>query len=413
MKVLWICQKLPSAAESVLGGERELKQTGGWIIGMASEISKKNNITLAIAAVTSLVKEVKTVECNGVVYFAVPNSSEKKLDDWKTLKDNYNPDVVHIHGTEYQLAYTWIQANGSSNTVVSLQGVMNSYSKYFYYGMSQWDVLRNITLRDLLRETIFMKAKTFGKRAITEKRVLQAVDHVIGRTSWDKKQLWSINPQASYHFNNEILRQEFYDCDEWQYSKCIKHSIFLNQAAVPYKGLHILLKAMPLILREYPDTIIRVAGFNICDMSFKRRIMRTGYGKYIKKLINKYELQNHICFTGPLNSSGMMEELLHANLFLLPSSIENSSNALGEAQMIGIPCVASRVGGMEDMIPNEHCGTLYRFSDTEELAYAVCQTFMKSSNYDNSIMRETAKKRHDRNINSDTLIDIYHKICGQ
>ena len=109
----------------------------------------------------------------------------------------------------------------------------------------------------------------------------------------------------------------------------------------------------------------------------------------------------------------MMEELLHANLFLLPSSIENSSNALGEAQMIGIPCVASRVGGMEDMIPNEHCGTLYRFSDTEELEYAVCQTFMKSSNYDNSIMRETAKKRHDRNINSDTLIDIYHKICGQ
>ena len=412
MKVLWICQKLPSAAESVLGDERELKQTGGWIIGMASELSKKKNITLAIAAVTTLVKEVKTVECNGVVYFAAPNSSENIIDDWKAIKEKFRPDVVHIHGTEYQLAYTWIQANGSSNTVVSLQGVMNSCSKYFYYGMSQWDVLRNITLRDLLRETIFMKAKTFGKRAITEKRVLQAVDHVIGRTSWDKKQLWSINPQASYHFNNEILRQEFYDCDEWQYSRCIKNSIFLNQAAVPYKGLHLLLKAMPTILREYPDTTIRVAGFNICDMSLKRRIMRTGYGKYIEKIIKKYGLQNHIFFTGALNSSEMKKELMSANLFLLPSSIENSSNALGEAQMIGIPCVASRVGGMEDMIPDEQCGTLYRFSDTVELAYAVCQTFKKSSNFDNSIMRETAKKRHDRTINSDTLIDIYHKICS-
>lgn len=413
MKILWICQKLPSAAESALGGERELKQTGGWIIGMASEISKKKNITLAIASITSLVNEVKSLELDGIVYYAVPNCCEKDTKPWKSIYEKFCPDIIHIHGTEYPIAFTWIQANGSSNTVVSLQGIMNSYSKYFYYGMSQWDVLHNITLRDLLRDTIFTKAKVFGKRAITEKKVLQAVNHVIGRTSWDKKQLWSINPRAYYHFNNEILRQEFYDCNEWQYSKCIKHSIFINQAAVPYKGFHLLLKAMPLILREYPDTTIRVSGFNICDMSLKRRIMRTGYGKYIGKLIKEFDLQNHVSFTGPLNSSEMMEEFLRANLFLLPSSIENSSNALGEAQMIGIPCVASRVGGMEDMIPNEQCGTLYRFSDTEELAYAVCQTFKMSLDFDNSIMRETANKRHDRTRNSDALIDIYHKICGK
>lgn len=411
MKVLWICQNLPSAAESAFGGERELKRTGGWIIGMAAEISKKKDVTLAIAGVTSLVKKMETVEKEGIKYFALPIRCAEKIDYWKAIKDLFRPDIIHIHGTEYTHAFSWIQANGTLNTVVSLQGVMASYSKYYYYGMSQWEVFHNITLRDLIRETIFTKAKDFEKRAITEKKVLRAVNHVIGRTSWDKKQLWSINPQASYHFNNEILRQDFYACSEWQYSKCIKHSIFINQAAVPYKGLHLLLKAMPLILREYPDATVRVAGFNICDMSLKRRIMRTGYGKYIKGLIKKFDLDNNIFFTGPLNSSGMIEELLRANLFLLPSSIENSPNALGEAQMIGVPCVASRVGGVEDMIPNEQCGTLYRFSDTEELAYAICQTFKMSLNFNNSIMRETANKRHNKNNNSDTLMEIYHKIC--
>lgn len=42
--------------------------------------------------------------------------------------------------------------------------------------------------------------------------------------------------------------------------------------------------------------------------------------------------------------------MLNANMFLLPSAIENSPNALGEAQMLGVPCVSSRVGGVEDMI---------------------------------------------------------------
>ena len=40
MKLLWICQKLPPEADALIGGQNELKNTGGWILSMAGEIIK-------------------------------------------------------------------------------------------------------------------------------------------------------------------------------------------------------------------------------------------------------------------------------------------------------------------------------------------------------------------------------------
>ena len=404
---------VPSTAEAIIGGEKELKKTGGWINGMASVLSKKKDIKLAIAATTSSVNDITEIDNNNIKYYAIPTSHANTQKPWIKVNESFKPDVVHIHGTEYSHATTWIKSNGTLNTVVSLQGIMSSCAKYYYYGMSQWDVIKNITLRDLIKGTIFTDARKFSRLAKSERLILQNISHVIGRTSWDHKQVWAINSKACYHFNNEILREDFYGMYEWKYSTCKIHSIFINQSAVPYKGFHILLKAMPLILSRYPDTTISVAGFNICDMSFKRKLMRTGYGKYIKGLIKKMHLEKCISFKGPLNAFEMIEEYMKANVFVLPSSIENSSNALGEAQILGVPCIASRVGGMENLIPNDNCGMLYRFSDIVELAYAICHTFETSPSFNNTIMRTTANMRHDRNVNADTLIAIYHKIKEQ
>ena len=58
------------------------------------------------------------------------------------------------------------------------------------------------------------------------------------------------------------------------------------------------------------------------------------------------ELEDKVSFLGPLNAEQMKAEYLRSNVFLCPSSIENSPNSLGEAQMLGVPCVASYVGGI-------------------------------------------------------------------
>lgn len=414
MKILWICQVLPPEADALIGGEKELKKTGGWILGMAQVLTERPDIQLAILASSPLVHTMKTLIGDKVKYFALPKpkgeNDSKFQADCKQVKKIFNPDVVHIHGTEYVEGMLWVMANGSTHTVVSLQGIMNSYAGYYNYGMSQWDVLSNITLRDLYRGTLFANARNFGKRATYEQKLLSSVQHAIGRTFWDKEQLWAINPHVIYHFNNEVLRSDFYDADVWRYDKCNKYEIFVNQAAVPYKGLHQLIKALPLIKLHYPKVKVRVAGYNMCDMSLKRRLMRPGYGKFLLKLMHRLGVENCITFTGPLNAGEMKCEMLAANLFLLPSAIENSPNALGEAQMLGVPCVASRIGGVADMIPNEHLGLMYRFSDIGEMAYVICKALAESAQFDNTEMRNVALLRHDPIANSAKLLEIYKLV---
>ena len=241
--------------------------------------------------------------------------------------------------------------------------------------------------------------------------MLKNVDHVMGRTTWDRAKIWAINPEAKYHFCNETLRSEFYDGSIWAYENCLSHSIFVSQASYPIKGLHQILKALPLILRHYPDTMLRVAGPNLIETtSLSQQIKLSGYGKYLKRLVNKYNLTEHITFLGPLNADQMKDEYLQCNVFISPSSIENSPNSLGEAQILGVPCISSYVGGAMDMMEGND-ENLYRFEEIEMLAFKVCRIF---DNKDKQInMSERARKRHDPKQNDERLFSIYKRIIDR
>lgn len=121
-------------------------------------------------------------------------------------------------------------------------------------------------------------------------------------------------------------------------------------------------------------------------------------------------VENIVSFLGPLNAAEMKKELLSANLFVLPSAIDNSPNALGEAQMLGVPCVASRVGGVGEMIPDKALGEMYRFSDVGEMAYVICKSLENTPHFDNSKMILKAAMRHDRTVNCNQLLSIYDVI---
>ena len=110
----------------------------------------------------------------------------------------------------------------------------------------------------------------------------------------------------------------------------------------PIKGLHFLLRAMKDILEEYPETKIYVAGNCITgDDGFKKKIKMASYGKYLRELIEQYHLEEHIEFLGNLNAEQMKQRYLNSNVFVSPSSMENSPNSVGEAMILGVPVISS------------------------------------------------------------------------
>ena len=106
----------------------------------------------------------------------------------------------------------------------------------------------------------------------------------------------------------------------------------------------------------------------------------------------------------------MKAELLNSNLFIIPSAIENSPNSLGEAQIMGVPCLASYVGGIPDMMKGYE-EYLYRFEETEMLAYKICKIFSQKDQQ--ADMSESACTRHDPERNAKELLETYKQIAGR
>ena len=419
MNILWITNIVFPEAQALLQGKGALKASGGWMIGAADAFIQLGKGELTIATVSSLVNKLTKLNGKDMGYYILPfgagnlrrNDEYRKY--WRIIKDELNPDIVHIFGTEYSHGLAYVDECGSANVVVSIQGLTSVYSRYYHQGISAYELSKNITFRDFVKRSGSLLEKcNFRKRGNYEIDLLRKVNHIIGRTSWDKSHAWAINPHAKYHFCNETLRDEFYN-GTWEYSKCKKHSIFVSQANYPIKGLHMLLQALPLVLRDYPDTMVHVAGQDIThSSSWRDRLKMTDYGKYIKRQIAKFNLSSHVMFTGALDAEQMKGEFLWSNVFISPSTIENSPNSVGEAQLLGVPCISSYVGGTMDMIKKTSCGELYRFEEFEMLAFKICEVFKNSAIFDNSEMIAEAQARHNRTGNAKRLLVIYNELLG-
>lgn len=411
MRILWITNiMLPPVCEAL-----HLPPTpvGGWMVSSLCGLkSEGRDHEYAVATVWHQ-HDFKEVEVDGVRYYLLPgkNLPPHKYDGsieryWRQIGESYKPDVVHVHGTEYSYGLAYLKANGGRGMVASIQGIVSSIARYYAAGVDSGYVNRCVTLRDFLkRDWIGRQQKKFELRGRLECEFIRGIDHVIGRTDWDHAHVRAINPDAAYHYCGETLRPSFYN-NKWKYEECEPCSIFVSQGSYPVKGLHQLLKAMPLIVREYPEAKIYVAGGDIVNVPFYRI---SGYAGYLRKLINERGLEGRVIFTGSLTEEEMCRRYLRSNVFVCPSSIENSPNSLGEAQLLGMPHVASFVGGTPD-IAGYNSEVLYRFEEYEMLADKICSIFAMGNQF---IAGEYDATRYDPELNRSRLLGIYDAIANR
>ena len=409
MKILWITNIiLPPLCEHL---ELHIPVVGGWMYSSLKRLKESTPDSQFTVATVWQGKDFKKIEVDGIIYYLLPlkGKSMTKYNShlepgWQEVKKDFNPDVIHIHGSEYPHGLAYVRACGAEGVVVSIQGLVSCIARYYTGGISHKEIKKCLTFRDILRGGIKDGQKDFVKRGNLERELLRRVSHIIGRTEWDKAHSWAINPNATYHHVGETLRDAFYK-NKWEYTKCEPHSIFVSQASYPIKGLHNLIEALPLVLREYPDTKVYVAG---PDESSKSWYRITGYGKYLKHLIKKYNLKDKIIFTGILSEEGMCKRYLESNLFVCCSAIENSPNSLGEAQMLGMPHLVTFVGGIPEIV-DYNPDVLYRFEETEMLAKKISKVFF---------LREEVKplnfnpEMYDGSQNTDSLIEAYKQIIS-
>ncbi len=417
-KILWLVNLLLPDASAALGFT--VLDTGCWITGLVSTLrAKTEDLAITILAPTSLLKEEKRAVCNGVEYIAFPAAMAGRRAYFARLLNEIQPDVVHIFGTEFAHCLDMVEVAEQSRMVISLQGLLNVCKDLYFYGLpARYRVVnpvKALVQKAYTGDVISLGQRSFKRRAQAEATALQKARYVIGRTDWDRASALRLNPGLQYFFCNEILRESFYT-GGWQRENCKKHTLFISQANYPIKGLHLFLPALALLVKRYPDLQVRIAG--TAPVTSENALVQAGvrfffeYQTYCEKMAKRLGVWKHLHFLGPLTEAQMKEEYLRAHVFVSCSVMENESNSVSEAKMLGLPVVASYVGGLGSRIVNGQDGFLYPLAEAEMAVYYIGRLFEEDALCCEISRkgRESAQKVNDRSVNGETMLNIYRTI---
>ena len=414
MKLLMLCNNAPGAVRSHISGKKA--SAVNWVDHVLTGL-REQGLTVRIlyrgTAGSGVIDENCSYASFGEALAHVYQPEQEALFR-QELRD-FRPDVIHSWGVEYNHALAMAAAAEAEGmldrTVASIQGLCGFIAQHYADGIPEKDQ-NHATFRDVVRrDNIRQQQEKFRLRGELEARTVGKLRHVIGRTGWDYARAKELNPEIAYHFCNETLRQNFYT-DRWSYENCRRHSVFASSCAYPVKGFHYLLEAMAEVRKVYPDATIAVTGRSYRAGGWKERLRRGGYEAYLAKLTKKYHLEDAVRFLGDLGAEQMKQAFLEANVFVLPSTIENSPNSLGEAMLLGVPSVAADVGGVRDLMEDGTEGRIYQPGDVNALARHILELFSLEDRAEElgRMARAHARITHDPQRNLDALLAIYEEL---
>ena len=416
MRLLWLCHMLPGQIRTAVNGR---KGSGLWMDHVLSDLRRQENITMEVLCLGQSPASGSLDERLSYHIFTV-KKDYRQAPELEPLfgqrLDAFRPDVIHIWGTEYPHTLAMLRAcrdRGLLNkAVVSIQGLCSVYEAHYAEGLPA-GLIDSFTFRDLVRmDNIRQQQRKFALRGENETEALRLARHVIGRTPWDFECTKAINPERVYHFCNETLRDPFYT-GQWRFESCRKHRIFASSCVYPVKGFHYLLEAMAIVAKDYPDVTLAVPGKSFLNLTGKDRLREDGYHRYLARMARGLGLADKLEFLGTCSAEEMKAAFLEANVFALPSTIENSPNSMGEAMLLGVPCVAADVGGVSTLLENEKEGFVVPSGQVQMLADSICRVFAMETGAERlgAAARVHALHTHDPEKNLKDLLEIYRGLA--
>ena len=356
MRVLWLsnCSGLYHNNSNYSG-----YHGSGWISSLQKCVISQNEYTLGFAFTTPTPLNEQTKE--RTLYYPIytpPLSPIRKIryyyggykqDDSHDLLlkvlaviEKFKPDIIHLFGLESTLAV--ILGNTSIPIVVHVQGLLAPCSNAFFpVGINKFSFL-------------FLLA-----------------------------------PQSKYFHVDEVLRDIFYKhAGEWKHKEGrTKYIITSTISNTMYKGLDMILKTAALLKSETDlDFEWRVIG-----LSQQHRIV-----KYFEKSLDIISSEVSIKYMGIKDEVELCDILLDSNCYVHPSYIDNSPNSLCEAMLLGLPVLATFVGGVPTLLNYGKCGILVPANEAFELAYEI-QQLLKDRKYAEALGEKAsccALQRHDK-----------------
>lgn len=432
MKVLWVTNNSCSSAE-MTGRQME---TGGWLSALEKEV--RDDVELEIAFLSNGRRQ-DDFTYRGVRYHPIaPFCSGSRIlfrikrlfMSWdrqdrlilkrlgKIIRDS-SPDIVHIHGTEKCFGLIYREMHGKDGCiaigsrkipiVISIQGIMQEIVRKYFAGIPEEKAVKYGSIGAMLRkQSVMRRYRQLQHQAADEAVILSETKFIIGRTDWDRAMTAGFNPERIYFHVGEIMRPEFYRGkarEEREDNDAGKRPVRLISTFSEglYKGYELLLKVAAELKRKDTDYIWTVIGYT--QKSETVLISEKATGLHSSNL--------NIRFCGKMDAGSIVRELSRSDIYCQVSHIENSPNSLCEALLLGLPAIATNVGGTATVANNGISASLVSDTSPAEYAKAIIRLAASPEGIiSGKGSRIAALIHHDPERIRKQLTDTYTEIIG-
>lgn len=408
MKVLWFTLT-PSLYSSPLSGYGGC----GWISSLEEAITSQPDIELGIGFFHSDLdfKVQKGNVCYYPISINIPfwkkpeglffpkHKETNELKYFLKIIEDFKPDVIHVFGSES--SFGLLTEHTDIPVVIHIQGLLNPCKNAFFPpGTTKYDYIKHLNIKEAIQKLI--TKIYFNRNAYREEIILKGSRAFLGRTEWDKRIARLYAPGAKYFYCSEILREPFYTAPVWKYRDKDDIKIISTISKTDYKGFDLVLKTA-FLFKQLTGCSFVWNVFGISNYTFWER---------------KLKIKAHdvgVNLRGVANPEELISTMIESDMFVHPSYIDNSPNSVCEAQMIGVPVIATNVGGIRSLIEEGESGVLVPANDPYMLLSYILE--LKNNQSIASRLgangREVAAERHNKeNIIADN-VKIYRSLINR
>jgi glycosyltransferase involved in cell wall biosynthesis len=180
---------------------------------------------------------------------------------------------------------------------------------------------------------------------------------------------------------------------------CAEPRVLFVGNIVKAKGVFDLLSAWAHVQCAFPSASLTMVGLDRTKGLFSREARALG-------------VDSSITLTGPLPLPAVANLMRQSRLLCLPSYAEGTPNCVMEALSCGLPIVATRVGGIPDIVEHERTGLLIDKGDVKGLAAALL-TLLRDPNRCacmGQAARAFARVHLDARKTASRLVELYNEL---
>ena len=310
---------------------------------LAQGLSQRDGLKVAVAAV-HVESHVSVAQDGPITIYRLPVTHRSRLRLRRRLRSalqdiarDFRPDIIHAHGTGL---YAAAALDGDWPNVITVHGVIR-------------------------QEAALSGARTLKERlvwqydALFEDRVLRRARNCIAISPYVRRAFARYRQIRWQDIENPVNDDCFDVIPQPQAGRLLSVA-----RIIPRKGIDVLITAFADIADAHSQAQLRLAG---------ETTSMPEYVAHCRALISDAKLEDRVHLLGSLQHVELLEEFSHAQASVLAARQETAPVAVAESLAAGCPVVATRAGGVPDMVEHEKTGLLLPSDDPVALASALDQ----------------------------------------